>query len=93
MRKGFTTKILKDNKTQFCETIYSKFTISKIKWIYFSVYRTPFYGEFIILFEELSVCVSFSTHGNIIVIIGDFNIDVNKGEAPINYMFFAKHSI
>ena len=44
-------------------------------------YRPPFYNNLIILFEELtsSVCKALNTYDNIIV-MGDFNIDVNKGE-------------
>ena len=63
VRKGFITKRLKDYETQFCETICSEFTVSKNKWICFSVYRPPSYNNLIIFFEELtkSVCKSFNT--------------------------------
>ena len=82
VRKGFVTKRLKDYETQICETICSEFTVSKKKWICFSVYRPPSYNNLIIFFEELtkSVCKSLNTFDNIIV-IGDFNVDVNKNEA------------
>ena len=82
VRKGFTTKRLKDYETQICETICSEFTISKIKWTCFSVYRPPSYNNLIIFFEELtkSVCKAVNTYDNIIV-MGDFNIDINKDDA------------
>ena len=78
VRKGFITKRLKDYETQICETICSEFTISKRKWICFSVYRPPSYNNLIIFFEELtkSVCKALNTYDNIIV-MGDFNIDIN----------------
>ena len=82
VRKGFITKRLINYETRFCETICSEFTVSKKKWICFSVYRPPSYNNLIIFFEELtkSVCKSLNTYDNIIV-MGDFNIDVNKNEA------------
>ena len=82
VRKGFITKRLKDYETQICETICSEFTVSKKKWICFNVYRPPSYDNLIIFFEELtkSVCKSLNTYDNIIV-MGDFNIDINKNEA------------
>ena len=81
MRKGFITKRLKDYETKICETICSEFTVSRKKWICFSVYRPPSYNNLIIFFEELnkSVCKALSTYDNIIV-MGDFNIDINKDE-------------
>ena len=82
VRKGFITKRLKDYETQICETICSEFTISKRKWICFSVYRPPSYTNLIIFFEELtkSVCKALNRYDNIIV-MGDFNIDINKDDA------------
>ena len=82
VRKGFITKRLKDYETQICETICSEFTVSKKKWICSSVYRPPSYNNLIIFFEELtrSVSKSLNTYDNIIV-MGDFNIDINKNEA------------
>ena len=82
VRKGFITKRLKDYETQICETICSEFTISKRKWICFSVYRPPSYNNLIIFFEELtkSVCKALNRYDNIIV-MGDFNIDINKDDA------------
>ena len=77
VRKGFITKRLKDYETQICETICSEFTVSKKKWICFSVYRPPSYNNLIIFFEELtkSVSKSLNTYDNIIV------TGVNKNEA------------
>ena len=82
VRKGFITKRLKDYETQICETICSEFTISKRKWICFSVYRLPSYNNLIIFSEELtkSVCKALNKYDNIIV-MGDFNIDINKDDA------------
>ena len=82
VRKGFITKRLKDYETQICETICSEFTISKRKWICFSVYRPPSYNNLIIFFEELtkSVCKALNRYDNSIV-MGDFNIDINKDDA------------
>ena len=81
MRKGFITKRLKDYETQIWETICSEFTISKRKWISFSVYKPPSYNNLIIFFEKLtkSVCKALNTYDNIIV-MGDFDIDINKDE-------------
>ena len=86
VRKGFITKRLKDYETQICETICSEFTISKRKWICFRVYRPPCYNNLIIFFEELakSVCKALNTYDNIIV-MGDFNIDINKDDAIGHY--------
>ena len=82
VRKGFITKRLKDYETQICETIYSEFTISKRKWICFSVYRLPSYNNLIIFFEGLtkSICKALNTYDNVIL-MGDFNIDINKDDA------------
>ena len=82
VRKGFITKRLIDYEIQICETICSDFTISKKKWICFSVYRPPSYNNLIIFFEELtkSVCKAVNTYDNIIV-MDDFNIDINKDNA------------
>ena len=81
VRKGFITKRLKDYETKICEIICSEFTICRKKWICFSVYRPPSYNNLIIFFEDLkSVCKALNTYDNIIV-IGDFNIDINKDEA------------
>ena len=85
VRKGFITKRLKDYETQICETICSEFTLSKKKWICFSLCRPPSYNNLIIFFEELtkSVSKSLNTYDNIIV-MGDFNIDINKNQ-PIGH--------
>ena len=85
VRKGFITKRLKDYETQISETICSEFTISKRKWICFSVYRPPSYNNLIIFFEELtkSVCKALNKYDNIIV-MGDFNIDINKDDAILH---------
>ena len=82
VRKDFITKRLKDYETQIYETICSEFTISKRKCIYFSVYRPPSYNNLIIFFEELtkSVCKALNTYDDIII-MGDFNIDINKDDA------------
>ena len=49
--KGFITTRLKDYEIQICETICSEFTISKKKWICFSMYRPPSYNNLIFFFE------------------------------------------
>ena len=79
LRKGYITKRLKDYETQICETICSEFTVSKKQWICFSVYRPLSYNNLIIFFEELtkSACKALNTYHNIIL-MGDFNIDINK---------------
>ena len=81
VRKGFIIKRLKDYETKTCETIYSEFTVSRKKWICFSAYRPASYNNLIIFFEELnkSICKALNTYDSIIV-MGDFNIDINKDE-------------
>ena len=68
-------------ETQICENICPEFTISKKKWICFSVCRPPSYNNIIIFFEELtkSVWMTLNTNDNIMV-MDDFNININKYE-------------
>ena len=79
--EGFLNKRVKDYETKICETICSEFTISKKKCICFGVYRLPSYNNTLIFCEELtkSVCMALTAYDNIRV-MGDFTIDVNKGE-------------
>ena len=81
VRQDFINKRVKDYETKICETICSEFTISKKKCICFGVYRLPSYNNTLIFCEELtkSVCMALKAYHNIRV-IGDFTIDVNKGE-------------
>ena len=81
VRQDFINKRVKDYETKICETICSEFTISKKKYICFGVYRLPSYNNTLIFCEELtkSVCMALKAYHNIRV-IGDFTIDVNKGE-------------
>ena len=62
------------------ECICSEFTISKRKWICFSVYRSPNNENLLSFFDELTLSLTKATlnYENIIV-MGDFNIDINKG--------------
>ena len=72
---------LKNFETSVSECICSEITISKRKWLCFSIYRPPFNENLDIFFEELTNSLSKASESyEHFIIMGDFNIDVtNRG--------------
>ena len=62
-RKDFVWKRLKDNEITISESICFKFTISKIKWIYFNLYRAEILNRFLSRYDSTTA-------------LGDLNIDI-----------------
>ena len=54
VRRGIICKRISDFQLSFSECICSELTISKSKWLCFSICRPPYPGNLSILFEELS---------------------------------------
>ena len=55
---GFICKIIPEYTSDKIECICSEFTISKNKWICFSIYRPPISSNETIFFEELTKLLS-----------------------------------
>ena len=81
VKKGLICKRLKNFKTSASECICSEITISKRKWLCFSIYRPPSNENLEIFFEELTNSLSKASESyEHFIIMGDFNIDVtNRG--------------
>ena len=81
VKKGLICKRLKNFETNPSEWICSDITISKKKWLCFSIYRPPFNENLEIFFEELKNSLSRTSESyEHVIIMGDFNIDVtNRG--------------
>ena len=79
VRQGFICKRLKKYEPNCSECICSELTISKKKWICFSIYRPPSTGNIKTFFEEMNEVVSkaLCKYENLIV-MGDFNIDIKS---------------
>ena len=77
VRQGFIFKRLKKYEPNYSESICSEFTVSKKKWICFSIYRPPSTENIKILFEEMNEVISkaLCKYENLIV-MGDFNKDI-----------------
>ena len=78
VRRGIICKRISDFELSFSECICSELTISKSRWLCFSIYRPPDRGNLSIFFEELSESLSNKAivkYQNIIA-MGDFNIDL-----------------
>ena len=78
VRRGIICKRISDFELSFSECICSELTISKSRWLCFSIYRPPDCGNLSMFFEELSESLSNKAivkYQNIIV-MGDFNIDL-----------------
>ena len=72
VKKGLICKRLKNFETSASECICFEITISKRKWLCFSIYRPPSNENLEIFFEELTNSLSKASE--------DFNIDVtNRG--------------
>ena len=80
--QGFICKRLKKYEPNCSECICSELTISKKKWICFSIYRPPSTGNIKIFFEEMNEAISkaLSKYENLIV-MGDFNIDIKSSNS------------
>ena len=75
--EGFICKRLKKYEPNCSDCFCSEFTISKKKWICFSIYRPPSTENIKILFEEMNEVISkaLCKYENLIV-MGDFNKDI-----------------
>ena len=81
VKKGLICKRLKNFETSPSECICSEITISKRKWLCFSIYRPPSNENLEIFFEELTSSLSkaFESYEHFII-MGDLNIDAtNRG--------------
>ena len=81
-KKDLITKCKKEFESTDLEVICLELTISKRKWIIFSVYRPPGSGNLANFFSEFNKCVDMATkkYENI-VIMGDINIDTDNDKA------------
>ena len=75
----FGKKRLKKYEPNYSECICSELTISKKKWIRFSIYRPPSTGNIKTFFEEMNEVIrkALCKYENLIV-KGDFNIDIKN---------------
>ena len=82
VRQGFICKRLKKYEPNCSERICSEFTISKKKWICFSIYRPPSTGNIKTFFEKMNEVISkaLRKYENLIV-MGDFNIDLKSSNS------------
>ena len=71
VRRGIICKRISDFELSFSECICSELTISKSRWLCFSIYRPPDPGNLSIFFEELSESLSKA-----ILKYQHFNIDL-----------------
>ena len=81
-KKDLITKRKKEFESTDLEIICLELTVSKRKWIIFSVYRPPGSGNLANFFSELNKCVDMATRKyENIVIMGDINIDTDNDKA------------
>ena len=66
---------LKEYETPHSKTICSEITMSKKKWLYISIYRSPEVKNLDSFFEEVKTSKACCKYENF-VITGDFNIDI-----------------
>ena len=82
IRKGLIRRGLPDFELKSFECICSELTVNKKKWAILSVYRTPKYSNLRIFFDELHISLGkLSIKYDNIVVMGDINIDGEKGAA------------
>ena len=81
VKKGLICKKLKIFEPRKSECICSEITVSKKKWLCFSVYRPPSHDNLELFFDELTSSLSKASESyENFIVMGDFNIDVtNKG--------------
>ena len=84
-RRGIICKRISDFKLSFSECICSERTISKNKYLCFSISRPPGSSNLFIFFEEISVSLSKAIlkYQNVII-MGDFNIDLKTKVVSFN---------
>ena len=82
VRKVFICKKLKKYEPNCCECICSEFTISKKKWVCFSICRSSSTGNVKTFFEEMNEVISktLCNYENLIVMV-DFNTDVESSNS------------
>ena len=81
-KKDLITKRKKEFESTDFEVICLELTISKRKWIIFSVYRPPGSGTLANFFSGLNKCVDMATRKyENIVIVGDINVDTDNDKA------------
>ena len=81
-KKDLITKRKKEFQSTDLKVICLELTVSKRKWIIFSVYRPPGSGNLANFFFELNKCVDMATRKyENIVIMGDINIDTDNDKA------------
>ena len=74
-KKDLITRRIKELESTEIEIISLELTVSKLKWIIFSVYRPP-KTNFQTFFSELNICLDKATRTyENIVLLGDINID------------------
>ena len=74
-RRGIICRGISDFELNFSECICSELTISKNRWLCFSIYRPPDSSNLPILIEQTSVSLSKAILIYQNIIMGDFNID------------------
>ena len=81
VKKGLICKKLKIFEPRKSECICSEITVSKKKWLCFSIYRPPSHDNLELFFDELTSSLSKASESyENFIVMGDFNIDVtNKG--------------
>jgi len=79
VKKGLICQRLKGFETFVSESICSEITISNKKWFCMSIYRPPNYTNLSTFFDEVNFSLSkASTKYDNFIVMGDFNIDINK---------------
>ena len=80
-KKDLITRRIKELESTKIEIISLELTVSKHKWIIFSVYRPP-KTNFETFFSELNICLDKATRTyENIVLLGDMNIDIEDERA------------
>ena len=80
-KKDLITRRIKELESTKIEIISLELTVSKRKWIIFSVYRPP-NTNFETFFSELNICLDKATRTyENIVLLGDINIDTEDEKA------------
>ena len=79
VRKGWIYKRIAKYERRYSDCICSEITISKKKWVIFSIYRPPNVEHLTGFFKEMSISLTKVTSNyGIIFVMGDFNIDIKR---------------
>ena len=83
VRKGLPHQTMKIFQTKESESIFSEITVKNIKWFVVGIYRLPNDSNMNKFFEEMttSLDMALQKYGNCII-MGDFNIDMDKSDSP-----------